>query len=57
MTKEESTKVDVQGRFYGSIGDKVFDFCFVKPKKLRYKQMEIFHQCFQYTPSNLSDFI
>ena len=57
MTKEESTKVDVQGRFYGSIGDKVFDFCFVKPKKLRYKQMEIFHQCFQYTPSKLSDFI
>ena len=30
---------------------------FVKPKKQRYKQMEIFHQCFRYTPSNLSDFI
>ena len=26
------------------------------PKKLRYKQMEIFHQCFQYS-LNLSDFI
>ena len=25
--------------------------------KLRYKQMEIFHQCFLHTPSNLSDFI
>ena len=26
-------------------------------KKLRYKQIEIYHQCFQYTPLNLSDFI
>ena len=26
-------------------------------KKLRYNQMESFHQIFQYTPSNLSDFI
>ena len=29
---------------------------FRQTKKLRYKQMEIFHQCFQYTPLNLSDF-
>ena len=26
-------------------------------KNLKYKQMEIFHQSFQYTPSNLSDVI
>ena len=25
--------------------------------QLRYKQMEIFHQGFQYTPSNFSDFV
>ena len=26
-------------------------------RKLRCKQMEIFHHCFRYTPSNLSDFV
>ena len=28
-----------------------------KKKTLMYKQMEIFHKSFQYSPSNLSDFI
>ena len=27
-----------------------------KSQKLKYKQTEIFHYCFQYTSSNLSDF-
>ena len=35
----------------------VWTLRFRQTKKLRYKQMEIFHQCFQYTPSNLYDFI
>ena len=26
-------------------------------KNLKYKQIEIYHQCFQYKPLNLSDFI
>ena len=30
---------------------------FRQTKKLRYKQMVVFHKSFQYTPSNLSDFI
>ena len=34
----------------------MFILGFVKKKKL-YKEMEIFHQCLKYTPSNLSDFI
>ena len=35
----------------------LIDLRFRQTKKLRYEQMEIFHQSFHYTPWNLSDFI
>ena len=39
------------------IFDLICNLRFRHTKKLRYKKMEILNQSFQYTPSNLFDFI
>ena len=44
-----------RGELYRSLNRQ--ELRFRQTPKLSYKQMEIFHQCFQYTPSNLSNFI
>lgn len=54
---KDTFNADETGLVFCLLPDKTLDFKLSSNKKMRYKQIENFHKNFQYTPSNLSDFV